>query len=146
MSEDLMVPGTGELVPLADAAKVARALDDLGELQREIASARRALQDALIAVTMIEGDRVVQLDGYEITRKGGGFKYAYDAQLLEDGLRAAGMPERRIREIVEEVVTYKVNAVEAKKAASANPAYEQVVRASVAASPAEMYVTVRRTP
>ena len=54
----------------------------------------------------------------------------WDHHTLEEALRAAGMPEERIGEIIVEEVSYKVKAIEANKAAKANPEYEAAVEAA----------------
>jgi hypothetical protein len=64
------------------------------------------------------------LHGDNVTLKlNGGPRDEYDAQVLEDLLRSAGCPEERIREVVVEEITYKVDKRVLKQLAGANKDY-----------------------
>lgn len=124
---EIALPATGELIPRDDPERIARAIHDLRALDADIRDALRALTDALIEYAGIEGvTGILRLGPYQAEIRPNN-RTVWDSELLEDGLRAAGMPEARIREIVVETVTHTVNAVEARRAARANPAYGAVV-------------------
>jgi hypothetical protein len=53
----------------------------------------------------------------------GGTRNDYDAELLERLLRDAGLPEERLMEAVQEIVTYKVDQRVLKQLTAANPMY-----------------------
>lgn len=125
-SQELIVPGLGQLVLLSDIPEVARTLDHVRELERQLREIKTELTSAIVAASQREGTKTLHMEGLTATIKSGTDVH-YDAEAIEEELRAAGMPEERIREIVVETITYKVNAVKAKQAAGANPAYGEVI-------------------
>ncbi len=127
--EMVPVPGTGEIVDMADPVSVARALDTLRDFKRQVADIEEMLADRLRQERATQGTRQLNYDGVEV--KFGADSFAvYDAEALEYRLRDAGMPEDRISEIIVATVERKVRAVEAKKAAAVNPAYAEAVELS----------------
>lgn len=124
---DLVLPSTGELVDLTDANQVAQALENLRQLEQQIRDAKAELTQALIEHSQTFGSKTIPLTGGRSAVIKSGPETVYDAQEIMDGLRAAGMPEARIAEIVQETVTYSVRAVEAKRAAAANLTYADVI-------------------
>ena len=129
-TEELALPHSGELVNLNDEVACALALDELRHMQAHLHHAVRALSEALAARAAILGTKSIKLSGGRTASITGGTARVYDAPEIERGLRALGMPEERIREIVVEQVSYSVKAVEAKRAAGANPAYAEVIEAA----------------
>lgn len=128
-STELVVPGLGTVVNLADPAECAFALDDIREMERQFRYLKTELVERVVEAAKVEGTKTLHFPGGTATVKTGE-EWQYDAEEIELGLRAAGMPEPRIRELVKEVVSYKVDAVKAKQAAAANPAYAAVVEAN----------------
>lgn len=128
-SMELVVPGTAELVNLDDPTAVALAIDSVRDMERELRSVKAELVSALVHASQKAGSKTLHLEGMSV-RVSGGVEWVYDAEAIEEGLREAGMPEERIREIVIETVTHKVAATEAKRAASANPDYAAVIDAN----------------
>lgn len=124
--EFAMIPGTGELVDLADTAAVAHGLAALREFKQQVADADAALTEALIEESVRQGTKTLHFDTVKVEIRGGR-AVEYDAELIEAGLRRAGMPENRIREIVVETVDHRVSAANAKQAASASAAYRKVI-------------------
>ena len=100
-STELVLP-TGEIVNLDDPASCAVALARVNELMGFLAEVK-------------------------VTKT---YDLQWDHHKLEEDLRAAGMPEERIGEIIVEEISYKVKAIEANKAAKANPEYEKAVEAA----------------
>jgi len=137
----LPVPGTGEVIDLTDPVSVARGLDALREHKRAVRDIEDALADRLKDERRALGSRTLEYQGVSV-KFGADSETTYDALALEEGLRAAGMPESRIAEIVVETVERKVKAVEAKKAAAVNPAYAAVVNAAKTTVPKRQTVTV----
>jgi hypothetical protein len=143
-SEELALPHTGELVDLSDEVACATALDELRRMQSHIHHAVRTLSDALAARAAVLGTKSIQLSGGRVAAIQGGTTKVYDAEQIESGLRQLGMPEDRIREIVTEQITYTVKAVEAKRAAGANPAYAEVIQAGTTEVEKPVSVSIRK--
>lgn len=123
----LVVPGTGELLRMGTADEAAAAFDRLSELQGELALVKRYVTDRLTELAKLYGKQTMPLsDGRKVTLSSG-TTTTYDADAIYADLIDAGMPEERIREIVEETVTYRVKAAQAKQAAAANPAYAEII-------------------
>jgi hypothetical protein len=141
----LPIPVTGEVVDLADYQSCARALDSIRDIEYQLRTAKAALSDAIAQEAARRGVKSLELGDGRKAVVGGGTTVEYDAEQMEIGLRTAGMPEDRIREIVEETVTYKVKAGEAKRAAGANPDYAVVVDACRREIEKPAYVSLRRT-
>ena len=144
MSEELAIPGTGELVNLADEVSCALALDAVRDFERQLREAKSALTEAIIERAMVLGVRSFVLPDGRRAEVSAGTEIVYDAQAVENGLRAAGMPEERIAEIIEEQVSYRVRAVQAKRAAAANPAYAAIIEAAKTEQPRNRYVSLKR--
>ena len=140
---ELVVPGIGEIVPLDDPQKVAFALDGIRDLERNLKEIKSELTAAIVEASKVQGTKTLHLDGLDAIVKSG-TKVEYDPIAIELGLREAGMPEERIREIVKETVSYSVDAVKAKQAAGANPAYAAVIAANQQTIESPPYVTIKR--
>jgi len=125
---DLVVPVIGTVVDLGNTADCARALQDIRDLEWRLRETKAALVDAIVQHSKEEGSKTIHFEGGKVEVRGDS-ETVYDAEEIEQGLRAAGMPEHRIREIVVEQVSYKVAALEAKRAAGANPEYAKVIEA-----------------
>jgi len=127
-STELVIP-TGELVSLDDYPRVAQALKSLRQMEDAIREAKAELTHALVEHSRQLGSKTITFeDGHQAIVRGG-TETIYDAEEIEAGLRAAGMGEIRIRQIVKEIVSYKVDARQAMSAAVANPDYAAVIRA-----------------
>lgn len=142
-SKELVVPGLGTVVDLASPSACAFALDDIRDLKRQFGYVETELTEAIVAACEVEGTKTLHFPGGTAIVKTGE-TWEYDAEQMEIGLREAGMPEHRIREIVKEVVSYKVDAVKAKQAGAANPAYQEVVDATKTLVVKSPYVRVAR--
>lgn len=144
VSEELVVPGVGEVVDLSDEVACVQALVAVRDFESQLREAKAALTQAITERARLLGTQSFELpDGRKVALKGGP-ETAYDAQEIEAGLRALGMPEERIREIVIEEVSYKVSAREAKRAAAANEEYEAVINNAKDTIEKPHYVTVTR--
>ena len=126
MSEELVVPGVGSVVDLTSVESCATALNDIRDYERQYRYIKQELTEALVKASEVEGTKTLHFPGGKATVKTGE-EWVYDAEEIEVGLREAGMPEHRIREIVKETVSYKVDAVQAKQAQAANGEYDRVI-------------------
>lgn len=140
----MMVPGVGEIVALDDPQQVALAIDAVRDLQRQLYGVTAELTRALIHASQVAGTKTLHLEGVKVTVKTGE-RVVYDAEAIEAGLREAGMPEDRIREVVQETVSYVVSGVKAKQAAGANPAYDAVIEAHKRVEEKPASVTISRS-
>ena len=126
-SMDLVLPSSGVVVNLESEKEVATAYRDLRELKTQIAQAERVLKEALIERSRILATKTLYIDGVGKVELRGDTRVEYNAQEIEDGLRALACPEEVIRELVVETVSYKVDGNRARRAASANPDYAKVI-------------------
>lgn len=143
--QDIVLPHSGEVIRAEDATACVVALDDLRSMERHIAQAKRALSDAIAAECRRQGTKSIKIKGGRRAEIRGGPEKAYDAEALERDLRALGMPEERLREIVTETVTYGVSAKEAKRAAGANEDYARAVERNTTEIERPISVTIRRS-
>jgi hypothetical protein len=140
---ELLIPLTGELVPLNDPHRCAQALDQVRNLKHQLDDARAVLEDVLRLESERQGSKTLHLDGLDAVITGG-WKTEYDEQELMAELRAVGMPEDRLRELVKETVTYRVDQRVAKSVAAANPAYAAVLERWRRTVPTPWRVTIER--
>lgn len=141
-STDLVIRDTGEVVDWADVNSLARALDWLRSAEQEFRSAKQAVQRQIAEHAAVRGSKTLLLDDGRKAIVGGGSKTSFDGHAMDAGLRALGMPEDRIREIVQ--IEYKVKAVEADRAAKASPdRYGLLIEACKHEEPASVSVSLR---
>jgi hypothetical protein len=141
--ESFPVPLVGELVDLYKPAEVAAALEAVREAKRQLDEARAVLEDALRVASEKAGTRTMRFGELEATVSGGE-KVVYDELELAERLRAVGLPEARLAELIIETVTYKVDARVAKSVAAANLRYAEAIEASRRTVPAPVRVSVKR--
>jgi hypothetical protein len=144
VSEDLVVPVSGEVVNLNDEGACAAAIQDIRIWESKLKEAKAILTAAIVEQARIEGVRSFSYTNGRRIEVSGGPKVEYDAAEIEEGLRALGMPEDRIREIVVEEVSYKVSARQAKRAASANEDYAKVIEGAKKVKNDAYYISIRK--
>jgi hypothetical protein len=144
VGQELIVPGTGEVVDLDDEVATTRAIIGLREFEAQIAAVKRELTEAVKARMKVLGVKTLTLPDGSKASLSGGPTPVYDAEAIEVALRKAGMPEDRIREIVVERVSYTVAPVMAKQAAAANPRYAKAIAKNRTMQPGATYVTVKK--
>lgn len=144
-STDLAIPTTGEIVNLDDFQSCSMALDSIRYIESQFRETKSILTRAIGEQAATLGTRTLELKDGRKAVVSGGTETEYDAEAIEQGLRAAGMPEERIREIVEVTVTYRIKAVEAKRAAGANAAYATVIDEHSREVEKPLSVSIRRT-
>ena len=97
------------------------------EQEQHLREIKSWITDVFAEEALRRGENVVPLsDGSSVTVKKN-YETVWDAEQLEEDLRAAGMPEDRIAQIIVQEVTHTVKAVEANKAKKANPAYAEAI-------------------
>lgn len=128
-SKEIVLP-TGELVNLDDPASCAIALARANELMSFLFEVKGAVTQAFVEHAKRLGQNDVPLGDGTSVKVQHNYDLQWDHHALEESLRAAGMPEERISEIIVEEVSYKVKAIEANKAAKANPDYAEAVEAA----------------
>lgn len=131
-------------VDLADHVACAQLLDEIRQVEAHLSSAKVRLTAAIIERARADGVTSFDLPNRMKAEVRTGKRTTYAGDVLEQGLRKAGMSEERIREIVTETVSHSVDAREAKKAAGMNPAYAKALGAAATTHEAQPSVTIRR--
>lgn len=127
-SEVLAVPGLGTIVNLNEPREAGIALQDIRALEGRFREVKRILSDAIVAYWQKGGTaKTFTIGGGRNAVITGGPEKVYDAEAIRADLLAAGMPDERVSEIVVETISYKVAAVEANRAAKANPKYAKII-------------------
>lgn len=141
-STELVIRETGEVVDWQDVNSLARALDWLRAAEQEFRSAKSSVQRSIAQLAKQRGTKTLTLDDGRKASVSGGTKTVWDGQAMDIGLRALGMPEDRIREIVQ--IEFKVKAVEAERAAKASPdRYGVLINACKTEEPSSISVSLR---
>jgi hypothetical protein len=143
LTTSIVVPLTGEYVELDEPAEVAKALDSVRRLKRDLDEIRATLEDALRVASERAGSRTLHLDDMTVVVSGGD-KVEYDVVELAMRLRAAGLPERRLSELVVETVTYRVDQRVARSVAASNPTYAAMLERCRRTVPAPWRVAIKR--
>ena len=137
---EIVCPGTGELVSLDDAPAVARALRALREFKRDVEDARSVLEAALIGESERQGTKTLHLDGLTASISAD-TAVEWDVTVLLR-LLEAGLPAERYAALVTEEVSYKVDGRVAAQIAGANERYAEIVAAAKNRVPKRPYVRV----
>ncbi|HSE45685.1 MAG TPA: hypothetical protein VLA89_10210 [Gemmatimonadales bacterium] len=124
---ELVLP-SGELVDLSSPDSRAYALNRIREMESQLKEVKGAIVDAFAEDRERLGVDEIELEDGSVVKVTRRYDIVWDHQQLEDDLRAAGMPEERIREIIVEEVTWTVKATEANKAAKRNADYAKAVK------------------
>jgi len=119
----VVVPHTGELIPLDDPEACATTLEALRQLESRIADLKRTLSGAVADAAATLGTKTITISGGRKVTVGGGSARRVNPAVLKSAYRDAGMPEERVSEIVRTTVELKVDLRAADQAARANPAY-----------------------
>lgn len=140
---EIMVPLLGELVDLREPDQVAAALEAIRAAKRILDEARGLLEAALRLEAQRQGTKTLHLGNVDAVVSGGE-TVSYDCERLQEALRAAGLPEERLAQVVVETVSYKVDQRVARQLAAANPAYAEALEACRIVAPAPWRVSIRR--
>lgn len=141
-STELVLVTTGELIDLSNTRQVVDALEHIRRLEYELRETKKALTEAVAEECQKQGTKTLHLGDVsaELT---GGTRVEWDMDRLAH-LKDLGLPDDRWNALVTIEQTYKVNAAEAKRIASANPAYANVIETARQTVPASYRVSVRR--
>jgi len=139
----LVVPLSGELVDLRNVNDVAAALGQVREMKHQLDGCRAVLEQVLRLEAVRQGTKTLHLERQTAVISGGEI-VEYDGAQLIELLEQAGMPAERISEIVQTIVSYKVNGSEAKRAAGANPDYAHAVEQTRSVKNVPWRVSIRR--
>jgi len=139
----VLVPFVGTVVDLREPVEVAQALEDIRELKRQLDEARGLLESVLRLEAQRQGTKTLHLGILDAVVSGGS-RPEYDAELLRERLRMAGLPEQRLAEVVVEVVSYKTDGRVLRQLAGANPAYAAAIEEARTVVDAPWRVTVKR--
>jgi hypothetical protein len=140
----IVVPVTGQLVDLTRPVEVAGALHDVREAKRLLDELRALLEGVLRLEAQHQGTKTLHLGPLDAVISGG-TRNDYDADVLQQLLRDAGLPEERLSEAVQQIVTYKVDQRVLKQLAAANPAYAAAIDQARTTVETPWRVTVKPT-
>jgi hypothetical protein len=132
-----------ELVDLREPAQVANALDQLTDIKHRLEELRTILTDVLRLEASKQGTKTLNFDGFAAIISGG-TRTEYDGHKLGLLLRAAGLPEDRVQEAVQEIVTYKPNARVLNQLAGANQEYLEIILSCKTIVAAPWRATIKR--
>lgn len=140
----IILPLTGTVVDLRQPREVARALSDIRDLKRQLDEVRGLLEGALRLEAQHQGTKTLHLGDLDAVISGGE-KAEYDAEMLQDLLRIAGLPEDRLARTVVETVTYKVNQLVLRQLTAANRDYAAAAEAARTVVETPWRVTLKPT-
>lgn len=144
MSEEIAIPGTGQLVSLENEVECAQALSAVRDFELQLREAKAALTQAIVERSRILGVKTIHLPDGSKAEIRGGPESTYDIDEIEKNLRALGMPEERITEIIVPTISYKLSVREAKRAASANEDYASVIDNAKQVQEKPFYISIGR--
>ena len=121
---------TGELIHPEDAPAVTLYLKDLRTLKDRIQDEIRFAESLVLAESERQGTKTLHFDGKLTAKVTGGPESFWDIEGLRERLTELGLPEDRMKDLITETVSYKVNANVAKQLASANEKYAEAIEAS----------------
>jgi hypothetical protein len=113
---------TGEVLP-ATPQNAHSILSRLDEIEAKVRVARAAITAYVEAESKQQGTKTFDVPGGKLVLEGGPTTVVEGNELAQL-LSEAGMSEERIAEIVQPVVTYKVNRAKLKQATAANDDYK----------------------
>ena len=139
-----LIPFTGEQVDLRDLPKVATVLAEIRELETQIRYAKRELVDALCAESARTGTSTFHFDGVDVSLTAAE-ETVRDLERMREELQAAGLPDRRLDELLVPTVTYEFNGNVARQLQGANRRYAQIIDACTEKRPKTRYARAERT-
>jgi hypothetical protein len=112
---------TGEVLP-ATPENAHAILAHIADMEQTIRTAKAAITDYVIEESVRQGTKTFDIHGSKLVLEGGPTDVVegHDLAML---LREAGCPEQRIKDVVTEEVTYKVNRRVLAQLIAANPDY-----------------------
>lgn len=126
-STAIVLPASGVVVDLDNEREVAIACRDIKPVMAEFRRVDRLLREAMARHKHLRGAGTFFIEGIGKVEVKGDKETDYNPKIVEAELKAVGCPEAVIREIVVQVIDYKVDGVRAKQAAAANPEYAAAI-------------------
>jgi hypothetical protein len=139
---EILDPTTGELINATDIPAVGDALSRARLLQSRLRNAIGIMTQAFVEESRRAGTKTLRCDGATYELKGG-HEVEWDVEVLLE-LHDLGLPESRYQQLVSPVVTWKVNAAEARSIAASNPDYAEVIGRAKKIVEKPYYVSVKR--
>ena len=115
---ELVDPRSGELVATPD--RVVDVLDYIRFQRQELYRLQRVAEELLVMEAERRGANVFEAGGHKV-QVSEQRAIVWDEQRLERELRALGLPEERLAELMQPTVTYKVSARVANQIVAASP-------------------------
>lgn len=148
-SQDLVViPWSGEIVPIEDPEVCARLLDEIRDHEFKIKELKGMLRGALIDHSAQQGTKTFHFPGRDVTISSQNVTVWDHEALLElrdpDIEGTPGISEDRYNELVTMEVSYKVNGTVARSIAGSNPRYAEIIERAKTVVPREPTVTVKQ--
>ena len=141
-SQELVVPGTGEIISLDDPVQCAKALGAIRALEGQLRDLKTELTSRVLAECSRQGSKTLDIgDGTKAEVKGGS-EVVWDYDKLS-ALVDAGLPLERYRLLVVETIDRKVDARVAKQLASANPEYGRIIEEARSVYEKPAYISIR---
>lgn len=136
----LVVPGTGEVVDLANPDDATRAWLRLVEIENQLKAAKVHVKRALIEHARNAGGLTMNVPAGEV-KISEPVDIVWDIAELRQ-LVAAGLPTSRYDELVTTTVSHKVSATVAKQIAKAKPEYAEIIGRAETRTPKPETVSV----
>lgn len=142
-SEELVVPGTGEVVSLENEIACIEALGSLRVFESQLREAKAVLTAAIIERSKILGTKTIHLPAGGKAEIRDGSEVEWDIETLEGELRDLGLPEDRISSLIKETVVRSVDGRVAKSVAAANEQYAACIESAKTIVQKPSYVSVQ---
>lgn len=139
-ANDLVLPGSGELVRLTHPDECVRALSSIRDLERRLREAKQELTFVLEQEFRRTGTKTLTFGATKAELRGGK-ETVWDIEILQQ-LPELGLPQERYQDLVTEEISYKVNASVAKQLAAANEQYAEVIEAAQTVIEKQRYVKI----
>jgi hypothetical protein len=131
---------TGEQLP-ATPENAAAIIVAVKSTRRLLTQAVEMATEILVEEARRQGTRTLHVGGEKI-ELGPDYEIEWDVTKLAE-LKDAGLSEDRYRELVVEVVSFKVNAAVAKQVAGVDPEYARIVEEARRRVPKRVYASVK---
>ena len=112
---------TGEALP-ATPSNAHHVLSQIAEMEAKLRTLKAHITDWVLEESQRQGTKTLYVESGKVVLEGGP-ETVVDGHDLALLLRDSGLPEERIAEVVEEIVTYKVNRRVLNQMAGANENY-----------------------
>ena len=136
-------PVTGELVSMEDPLGVCEAFVNAGEMIERLQEFIEWLKAILVEEAKRQGKRTLRVGSGYVATVTGGYPTFPDMQALVDELRRAGLDDDRLRELVKEKRTYRVDGNVLRQLRGANPEYAEAINRA-AGPPTRLTASVKR--